>query len=102
MNGTAVPAIRPVAVPEITSLQGGQIMVGVNTTVPTQIKVIQACPCAHCHAQFAYPHLFLTPAMLNRCMVKFSQHSASSAYVMLLVEQLLRLEELQGGSSHAA
>ena len=39
VNGTAVPAIRPVAVPEITSLQGGQILVGVNNTVPTQIKV---------------------------------------------------------------
>lgn len=39
VNGTAVPAIRPVAVPQITSLQGGQIMVGVNNTVPTQIKV---------------------------------------------------------------
>ena len=38
VNGTAVPAIRPVAVPEITALQGGQILVGVNNTVPTQIK----------------------------------------------------------------
>ena len=38
-NGTAVPAIRPVAVPAITSLAGGQISVGSPTPAPTQIKV---------------------------------------------------------------
>lgn len=39
VNGTAVPAIRPVTVPEITSLQGGQINVGSSAPAPTQIKV---------------------------------------------------------------
>jgi hypothetical protein len=53
VNGTAVPAIRPVAVPQITSLRGGQIMIGVNNTVPTQIKArayhALACICHHGH-----------------------------------------------------
>lgn len=40
-NGTAVPAIRPVAVPQIVSLQGGQILIGNESAPqPTQIKVI--------------------------------------------------------------
>ena len=39
-NGTAVPAIRPVAVPQIVSLQGGQILIGNESAPqPTQIKV---------------------------------------------------------------
>jgi hypothetical protein len=38
-NGTAVPAIAPVSVPAITSLQGGAINVGAQTPAPTQIKV---------------------------------------------------------------
>lgn len=99
VNGTAVPAIRPVAVPEITSLQGGQIMVGVNTTVPTQIKVIQACPCAYCHAHHAPPHLSLIHAM-QLCMPEFKHHSACSACFMLSVEEARRLEDLQVGSQH--
>ena len=41
VNGTAVPAIRPVVVPQIVSLQGGQILIGSNSSQPqpTQIKV---------------------------------------------------------------
>lgn len=40
VNGTAVPAIRPVAVPEIVSLAEGQILIGnVSQPQPTQIKV---------------------------------------------------------------
>ncbi len=40
-NGTAVPAIRPVAVPQIVSLQGGQILIGNESApMPTQIKVL--------------------------------------------------------------
>ena len=37
-NSSAVPAIRPVALPEIASLAGGQILVG-QQQLPTQIKV---------------------------------------------------------------
>lgn len=37
-NSSAVPAIRPVALPDITSLSGGQILVGPQQ-LPTQIKV---------------------------------------------------------------
>ena len=44
-NGTAVPAIRPVAVPQIVSLQGGQILIGNESAPqPTQIKVPRAVP----------------------------------------------------------
>lgn len=45
VNGTAVPAIRPVAVPQIVSLQGGQIQIGnISQPQPTQIKVPNSCP----------------------------------------------------------
>lgn len=37
-NSSAVPAIRPVALPDITALSGGQILVG-QQQLPTQIKV---------------------------------------------------------------
>lgn len=37
-NSSAVPAIRPVALPDITALTNGQILVG-QQQLPTQIKV---------------------------------------------------------------
>jgi hypothetical protein len=44
-NGTAVPAIRPVAVPEIVALSNGQILVGNGQQQqPTQIKVPSGYP----------------------------------------------------------
>ena len=100
MNGTAVPAIRPVAVPEITSLQGGQIMVGVNTTVPTQIKVPHCHACAH-SVKGAYSQLPHTPAKLNAAC-RDSKSIAHAAHAMLSVKEALMLERLQVGRSHVA